>query len=326
MHFERLTPNAILAAVEATAGLHLTNAIVSLPSYINRVYELRTVEGVKLIAKFYRPGRWTREAIEDEHGFVADCAEAEIPVVAPLPFPDGRNIAEFEGILFSLFPKRAGRQLDINEDRDWVRLGSLVARMHLCGEKRSASHRISVGPRDATLSDLAFLHDFVIPAQFREAYRNAVMRIVEMSDPFFSGLERIRIHGDCHRGNILDRLDEGLLLIDFDDMANGPPVQDLWLLLPDRAEKSKHEISLFIEGYERFRRFDRTSLRCIESLRAMRMIYFLAWCGRQADDALFKKNFPDWGSDRFWQKEINDLREQMGFIEDSCRLHDERWQ
>jgi Ser/Thr protein kinase RdoA (MazF antagonist) len=112
------------------------------------------------------------------------------------------------------------------------------------------------------------------------------------------GLERIRIHGDCHRGNILDRLEEGLLLIDFDDMAMGPPVQDLWLLLPDRAGKSLHEIELFLQGYERFRSFDRTGLRCIEPLRAMRMVYFLAWCSRQTGDARFRKNFPDWGATR----------------------------
>jgi Ser/Thr protein kinase RdoA (MazF antagonist) len=142
------------------------------------------------------------------------------------------------------------------------------------------------------------------------------MRLIESSGPLFNDVECIRIQGDCHRGNILNRLDEGLLLIDFDDMAMGPPVQDLWLLLPDRADKSEHEISLFLQGYERFRRFDRRSIRCIEPLRAMRMIYFLGWCSRQIDDAQFKKHFPDWGNDSFWQKEINDLREQLGFVEE----------
>ena len=126
--------------------------------------------------------------------------------------------------------------------------------------------------------------------------------------------------GIVTRGNILNRLDEGLLCIDFDDMAMGPPVQDLWLLLPDRAAQSEHEIALFVAGYERFRRFDRAGLRCIESLRAMRMIYFLAWCGRRMNDFQFKRNFPDWGSDPFWQREINDLREQLGFVIDASAL------
>jgi Ser/Thr protein kinase RdoA (MazF antagonist) len=157
----------------------------------------------------------------------------------------------------------------------------------------------------------------VVPDRLRGPFRDAASRIIEMSAPLFDGVERIRVHGDCHRGNILDRLEQGLLLIDFDDMAMGPPVQDLWLLLPDRAAQSIREIELFIEGYQLFRTFDRASLRCIEPLRAMRMIYFLAWCSRQVDDFQFRRNFPDWGSDAFWQKEINDLREQLGFIMDA---------
>jgi Ser/Thr protein kinase RdoA (MazF antagonist) len=323
MSFDRLTPDAILAAVEAASGVGLTSLMLSLPSYINRVYELRAIDGTKLIVKFYRPGRWSREALADEHRFVTDCHEAEIPVVPALPLKDGATIGEHDGFLLSLFPKRAGRQLEINDERDWSRLGSLVGRMHLCGEKRPAAHRITMSPRHSTLADLTFLCENVIPERFREIYRSAGMRLIESSASLFEGVERLRIHGDCHRGNILDRLDEGLQIIDFDDMANGPAVQDLWLLLPDRADKAGREIELFLGGYERFRRFDRRSLRCIEPLRAMRMIYFLAWCSRQSGDALFLKNFRDWGSDQFWQKEINDLREQAGFVMDSCQDTDE---
>jgi Ser/Thr protein kinase RdoA (MazF antagonist) len=167
------------------------------------------------------------------------------------------------------------------------------------------------------MNDVEHLCDRVIPEQFRDSYGGCARQLLDLSAPAFEGVERIRIHGDCHRGNILDRLEEGLLLIDFDDMAMGPPVQDLWLLLPDRAAASAREINLFLDGYERFRKFDRSSLRCIEALRAMRMIYFLAWCGRQVDDFQFKRNFPDWGGASFWQREINDLREQAGFVMDS---------
>jgi Ser/Thr protein kinase RdoA (MazF antagonist) len=314
MSFDKLTPDRVMAAVEPAAGLRLTGLLLALPSYINRVYELRATDGTKLIAKFYRPGRWSREAILDEHVFVADCLAEEIPVVPPLALKNGSTLGGHEGILFALYPKRAGRQLDITGDGDWERLGSLVARLHLAGEKRKAPHRISIGPETSALSDLTFLCEKVIPPRFRDAFRSAGMRLIEIAAPLFAGAEQLRIHGDCHRGNILDRLEQGLLLIDFDDMAMGPPVQDLWLLLPDRPDKSAREIDLFLRGYERFRRFDRAFLRCIEPLRAMRMIYFLAWCSRQAGDALFAKNFPDWGNDAFWQKEINDLREQLGFV------------
>jgi len=314
MSFERLVPDMILSAAETALGVRCTGHILALPSYINRVYELRAVDGTKLIAKFYRPGRWSRGAILDEHRFTSDCSEAEIPVVPAMTLQNGGTIGEHDGYLFSLFPRRAGRQLDITGDADWLRLGSLVARLHLCGEARPAANRITIDPMQSTLADVTHLCANIIPASFRDKYKAAAMQLVETAARLFSGLERIRIHGDCHRGNILDRLDEGLLLIDFDDMAMGPPVQDLWLLLPDRADKAAREIELFIAGYERFRRFDRAGLRCIECLRAMRMIYFLAWCSRQVDDAQFKKNFPDWGGNTFWQKEINDLHEQLGFV------------
>ncbi len=317
MSFERFTPDRIITSVETATGLRLTGLVIALPSYINRVYELRAVDRTKIIAKFYRPGRWSRDAILDEHSFVADCSEAEIPVVPPLTLMNGSTLSEHDGVLFALYPKRSGRQFEINDDADWVRIGSLVARIHLCGGKRPSAHRITIDPAVSTLADVNHLCETVIPERFRGHYRSICMQLVDCAAPLWNGLERIRIHGDCQRGNILDRLDGGLLLIDFDDMASGPPVQDLWLLLPDRAGKSLRETGLFLEGYERFRRFERSSLRCIEPLRAMRMIYFLAWCSRQVDDVQFRKNFPDWGNDRFWQREINDLREQMGFIIDN---------
>ncbi|MFP4162791.1 MAG: serine/threonine protein kinase [Chitinispirillaceae bacterium] len=314
MSFETLMPESVLEAVEQAAGLKLTSFIYPLPSYINRVYELRCTDDTKLVAKFYRPGRWSREAILDEHRFIQDCRDAEISVVAPVSFRNGETLSSHEDIQFAVFPKRSGRQLEINDDSDWIRLGSLLGRTHLAGEKRSADSRITISPRTSTLSDVEYLCSEVIPSRFADQYRTTAMRIIEISAPFFENITNIRIHGDCHRGNILDRLEEGYLLIDFDDMAMGPPVQDLWLLLPDRVDACPREIELFLEGYRQFRDFDRSTLRCIEPLRAMRMIYFLSWCSRQRNDFQFRRNFPDWGNDTFWQKEINDLREQLGFV------------
>ena len=312
--FEQLTPETIFPVVEHAIGKKLTGLCSPLPSYINRVYELRTNEGEKLIVKFYRPGRWSREAIFDEHRFVADCSDAEIPVVPPLQLQNGESLGEFNETFFAVYPKRAGRQFEINYEQDWLRIGSLIGRIHCAGARRTAHSRITIHPQHSTRADVSFLCDHIIPGSFRESYRTLAMRIITVSTPLFENLETIRIHGDCHRGNILDRLEEGLQVIDFDDMAMGPPVQDLWLLLPDRITNAQREVELFLEGYERFRVFNRVSLACIESLRAMRMIYFLAWCSKQMQDLNFKKTFPDWGSDSFWQREINDLREQAGFI------------
>jgi Ser/Thr protein kinase RdoA (MazF antagonist) len=292
----------------------MTNLVINLPSYINRVYEVRVKDNTKLIAKFYRPGRWTKQAIQDEHNFLLDCVDADLPVVAPLKLPNNSTIEEYNGIFLSIFPKRAGRQLEITSEEYWPRIGSLLGRMHVCGEKKKALNRITISPVSSARNDVDFLCSNSLPDRMRESFRSIGMKLLDASAPLFENQECIRIHGDCHRGNILDRMDEGLLLIDFDDMAMGPPVQDLWLLLPDRVDKCGLEIELLLEGYQRFKQFNRKSLKCVESLRAMRMIYFLAWCSKQTGDFVFKRNFPDWGSDPFWQKEINDLREQLGFV------------
>ena len=311
MTFEQLTPDMMINAVENASGIHLTGLTSPLPSYINRVYELRSTDGLKLIVKFYRPGRWTREAIFDEHRFVADCSDAEIPVVPPLILENGTTLGEVNNILFALFPKKAGRQLEITSDNDWIRLGSLMARIHCAGQKRKSHSRTVIHPQKSTIDNVNYLCESILPQKFREKYRSIAMRLIDGSAPLFNEIEQIRIHGDLHAGNILNRLDEGLLVIDFDDMAMGPPVQDLWLLLPDHVSKSVLEIELLLEGYEQFRRFDHASIWCIEPLRAMRMIYFLAWCSSQINDYRFRVNFPEWGTDSFWQREINDLAEQV---------------
>jgi Ser/Thr protein kinase RdoA (MazF antagonist) len=195
--------------------------------------------------------------------------------------------------------------------------------MHSAGIEKSAPNRITLSPLKSTLDDVNHLCKNIIPEQYQASYKRTAQKIIDISAPLFENLTMHRIHGDCHGGNILNRAEEGLLLIDFDDMAMGPAVQDLWLLLPDRANNAGYEIELFIEGYERFRRFDRKSLTCIEPLRAMRMIYFLAWASRQADDFQFKKHFPTWGNDSFWQREISDLEEQLLFIVETTETTNE---
>jgi Ser/Thr protein kinase RdoA (MazF antagonist) len=305
----------LLGATEDALGIKLTGMTSPLPSYINRVYEFRAVDGTKLIAKFYRPGRWSSGAIHEEHTFLSDLHEAEIPVITPLPLKNGDTLDEIQGITFAIFPKKAGRQLEINSWEDWLRIGMLTARIHCTGAQRQAPSRVRINPVLSTAQDLEFLRTSALPSRYKEPYSKIVNDIISISKPHFTNVEFIRIHGDLHRGNILDRMEEGLFVIDFDDMVTGPPVQDVWLLLPDRVDQCRSELELFIEGYEHFREFDKKSLSCIEPLRAMRMIYFLAWCSRQVDDFQFRKNFPDWGSDSFWQKEINDLREQMRFIQ-----------
>lgn len=347
--FEALTPAVVMQVVEQTWNLRLDGSLFPYPSYVNRVFGLRAETGQEYVAKFYRPGRWSLEAITEEHRFLADCAAAEIPVVLPLASPEGDTLGEAEveageqviTFYFALFPKRAGRAFDAEGEQDWLRLGNLLGRLHVVGRKRPAACRQVWTPEMTTaryIEELLAAH--LVNPDFEDEYmticNQALGRIEPLFDesisdtaglpacdfPFASqtagagmggsgGLALQRIHGDCHRGNILEHPDKGLLLIDFDDMMSGPVVQDLWLLLPGSYEESKREIGLLLEGYENFSHFPLSTLCLIEPLRFMRMIHYEVWCARQRFDAGFENHFPGWGTRAWWSKEIEDLRRQL---------------
>ncbi|MFZ5572760.1 MAG: serine/threonine protein kinase [Thermodesulfobacteriota bacterium] len=314
--FSALTPDLILGTVERAIGRSMTGLTYPLPSYINRVYELQTRDGERIIAKFYRPGRWSSAAIVDEHRFVMDCAAEEIPVAAPLVLADGSTLAEADGYRLAVFPKKSGREFDIKDDTDWLRIGRLVARMHLVGCRRTADARIRMHPRFSMAADVEYLKTSgAVSSRCLPEFTKITDRMLAAIDDLFTEVETIRIHGDCHRANLLERPGEGLMVIDFDDMVMGPPVQDIWLLLPDHAGYCRREIDLLLEGYEQFRKFDRDTLVLIEPLRAMRIIYYLAWCGRQRQDYHFRHHFPEWGNERFWEHEIADLHRQLQQVE-----------
>ncbi len=315
--FEQLTPDHVIDAVERYLDTPMSGLAAPLPSYINRVYELQTRAGERVVSKFYRPGRWKLAAIEDEHRFVADCAAAEIPVISPLLSCAGKTLmTSDDGIIFTVFPKRFGREMEILGDEDWKRIGRVTARIHLAGARGSAPHRTVLTPEHSTASYLDhLLEGDYIPADCHTAFYEVAEQFYERIEGRFDGLELIRIHGDLHRANILERPDEGLMIIDFDDMMTGPPVQDIWLLLPEHVQNCRRELDLILDGYCELRDFDFDTISLVEPLRAMRMIYFLAWCSTQIDDFKFRTNFPDWGSEQFWRREIGDLRRQLQLID-----------
>jgi Ser/Thr protein kinase RdoA (MazF antagonist) len=313
--FDSLTPSVIIGGVEKAIGRPMTGLTSPLPSYINRVYELQDMDGTRFVAKFYRPGRWTAEAIHDEHRFVLDCSEDEIPVVPPMILDNGKTLSQAGDILFAVYPKRAGREMEIIDDEDWRRMGRLIGRIHVAGAKNTAPARIKLHPALSMMDDVRQLIDggFVSPI-YSKSFEKICGEILEISEPLFSDSETIRLHGDCHLKNFLHRPGEGILVIDFDDMLTGPPVQDLWLILSDYETKCRREIHLILEGYEQFREFDDRTLKMIEPLRAMRIIYFLAWCSRQSQDYKFRTLFPDWGGELFWRNEVKDLEQQLAII------------
>lgn len=309
--FHFLTPDLVINLVEKALGQRCQNLCWPLASYINRVYELRRESGESVIAKFYRPGRWSREALLDEHRFLLELDEHEIPVVPPMILPDGSTLAEHDGMYYVLFPKKAGRALEEPSDDQWSRLGSLLARTHAVGALHTAEHRITLHPQYSTRQNIdTILRLASLPPELGSNYEKAATAIVDLITPMFDGVEQIRIHGDCHKTNIVHRPGESLYLIDFDDMAMGAPVQDFWMLLPGYSRESFVEIDYFLEGYETFRPFNRAMLRLIEPLRAMRYIHFTAWCAVQVADGGFARIAPDWGSTDYWRREIHDLERQ----------------
>ncbi len=314
-----------MSALESVIATRVDGALTGFPSYVNRVYGFGGEDGRQYVAKFYRPGRWSYEAIMEEHDLVGECAALELPVVAPLADADGETLhlvhavtgAAEQEYQFVVYPKRSGRNFDADRDSDWLRIGALVGRLHLAAAAGTARHRMVCTPAASTarfLQELAAAK-VVTPAAAPEFFDLAAAGI-ERIEPLFDGVPRQRLHGDCHRGNILDRAKEGLLIIDFDDMMVGPAVQDLWLLLPGRVHDSRRELALLIEGYEQFRPFDWRTVALIEPLRLMRMIYYLAWSALQRHDRRFLESFPQWGAPAFWIREIEDLRTQLRVIDD----------
>ena len=329
--FDLLTPDVALDAVEAAYGLSLDGTVMSYPSYINRVYGVRTDEGGEYVAKFYRPGRWSWEAIVEEHTFLLECAAAEIPVVSPLGDLDGDSLTEVEvaassgessekseSYPFALFPKRGGRSFDAETDEAWYRLGAVVGRIHGVGLREEAPNRPWCTPEAWTVPFMEeLLREELVHPELARRVREWTEEIVARAAPRCSGVPMQRIHGDCHRGNLLDRPGEGLLVIDFDDMMVGPAVQDFWLLLPNRADHCRRELTMLLDGYEEFVPFPRESLDLIEALRYMRMVHFLAWQARQREDHWFRREFPDWGTKQFWIREVEDLETQAEVVRET---------
>jgi Ser/Thr protein kinase RdoA (MazF antagonist) len=314
--FEDLSPDSVIAAAEAALSRNFEPVVTACNSYVNRVYALRDEDGSRCIVKFYRPDRWDLAAIEDEHRFIMECAEAELPVVPPLPFEGEAigstgTIGSHSGCFFSCFPFKSGRTFDVTGDDDYRRIGSLIGRLHAVSRRKDAPSRVVFDPGHVLDSFCRpFARSSSVHPEVRDEFMDLCASVLEGSAPLFSRSDLIRIHGDCHRGNILDRADEGLLLIDFDDMMTGPAVQDLWLLLPGYMEDSRREMSLLLEGYETFTPFNRSELALVETLRFMRMLYFLWWMDSQRGDALFEERYADWGSRAFWIREMEDLRSQ----------------
>ena len=217
---------------------------------------------------------------------------------------------ENAGVFFAVFPKKGGQALNEFDKEQWPQIGRLLARVHNIGQTLQAPNRIKWIPTEATARHLLALQNAkVIPENYQTAWERVSKQFCEKSTPLFHDAEQLLLHGDCHRGNFIFRPGEGLFLVDFDDMAIGPGIQDLWMLLPDTPEHCKPELRWFITGYETFREFPYEQLNLIPALRGMRLIHFAAWCASQVGELHFQQYFPEWGTTRYWNELIKDLQE-----------------
>ena len=322
--FLALTPEKILDAIETSTGLRCTGRVLALNSMENRVYEVEIEMDTPpknpserfLICKFYRPGRWSYATILDEHQFLLELKDAEIPVVAPLPFLDGRTLHELDSkaLYYTTFPKCAGRSPDELNDDQLAQVGRLLARMHGVGAMHTAPHRMTLNPVTYGLENLRYLMETnSLPLDVSALYEKTVQAICSKAEPLFQACKTQRIHGDCHFGNLIFGR-EGFSFVDFDDMINGPIVQDIWLVIPGRDQESKMQLEMLIEGYEMMRPFDRAGLKLIEPLRALRFVHFSAWIARRWQDGAFPKAFPNFGTAVYWRSQLQDLQEQLDLI------------
>jgi len=311
--FPELGPETVLNLVEAVLDIPCSNLCRQLNSYINRVFELETLDGRGLIIKFYRPDRWSLRALQDEHDFLKELHEQEIPVIPPMQLASGKTIGEYKDLFFCVFSYCGGRSSDEFTEDQWLEVGRLIGRSHAVGAVHPAKDRMVLAPEHSTQSQVDFiLASGVIqdPAQVR-AFSSVCRDLILEISPLFEGVSSTRIHGDCHFSNIIYRPGESFFLIDFDDMVMGPAIQDLWMLLPGPASDSFLEIDLFLEGYETFHHFDRRSFRLIESLRGMRFLHYISWLTHQFVADGSAPLIPGFASKEYWIVEIADLQDQL---------------
>ena len=318
--FSTLTPDSLLDALESV-GLRPDGRLLALNSYENRVYQVYMEEGTPLIAKFYRTGRWSDAAILEEHAFSSELAARELPVVKPLTI-DGRTLHRHGDLRFAVFPRQRGRapEFDRSETLEWM--GRFIGRMHAVGALQPFAERGEIGirsfgeePRDFLLSG-GFLPEDLADVYFGvvEQALDGVRRCFERA----GNVGKLRLHGDCHVGNVLWVEGEGggPWFVDFDDARMGPAVQDLWMLLSgDRADQSR-QLADVLAGYEDFREFDTRELHLVEALRTLRLIHYAGWLARRWDDPAFPATFPWFNTQRYWQDRILELREQIALMQE----------
>ena len=316
--FAALTPDTMLDAIEST-GVVCSGRFQPLNSYENRVYQIGLEDGEPLVAKFYRPNRWSDEAILEEHRFTLALSRQEIPVIPPSFDADGRSLHRYKGLRFSLYPCRGGRPPELDDPDQLEQLGRFIGRIHLLGASDRFHHRPGLDLESYLHQPSRYLlqNDF-IPAHLIAVYKSLLVDLTSRIEACYGRAGRvgmIRLHGDCHPGNILWR-DDGPQIVDFDDARTGPAIQDLWMFLSGDRRYMTERLADLLAGYTEFYDFNPSELHLLEALRSLRLVHYAGWLAKRWDDPAFPAAFPWFESVRFWEDHVLTLREQVAKMDE----------
>jgi len=313
-NFQTLNPDTILDALWET-GIRVESGLTALNSYENRVYQFSDEERQRYVVKFYRPQRWSAAQIEEEHQFTLDLQSDEVPVAAPLVLQE-KTLHTHGGFLFTVFPSLGGRQYETDNDEHLEWVGRFLGRIHQTGSKQRFQHRPTMDLDEYLHQPRAELaNNSLVPASLKPALLRAIDKLGSaLEQRWHHNWQPLRLHGDCHPGNILWR--DGPLFVDLDDARNGPAVQDLWMLINGDLQEQRIQWDILLEAYSEFSDFDINELSLIEPLRAMRMVYYLAWVARRWQDPAFPRAFPWMTDEDFWRRQISQFTEQEKLLQE----------
>ncbi len=313
--FHILTPSFIMDAVESQ-GFRCDCRTLALNSYENRVYQIGIDEGQPLIAKFYRPGRWSDAQIIEEHNFCFNLVEHELPVVAPWTNHNGESLFHHDKFRFALYPRQGGHAPEFDNLDNLLILGRMLGRIHRIGAVQQFSHRPTLDCRSFGYDSVALIREHFIPDEYRPSYAAVTEQLLVTIENILSEagpVRFIRVHGDCHAGNILWR-DNAPHFVDFDDARMAPAVQDFWMMLSGDRQRQTAQLETLVEGYREFCEFNLIELRLIEALRTLRMLHYSAWLASRWKDPIFPSTFPWFNTVRYWGEHILELREQLAVL------------
>lgn len=312
-NFSGLTPDLILNAVETT-GVYPVSGLLPLNSYENRVYQFLAEDNRRYVVKFYRPQRWSDLQIQEEHDFTQELVEHEVPICAPLRF-DNQSLLQYQDFRFALFPSVGGRQFEVDnlDQLEWM--GRFIGRIHQVAARTQFQHRPALTLQSHLLEPRQQLAEStLVPESLKTAFFTILDVLYQKVQEYYRDMASIRLHGDCHPGNILWR--DGPTFVDMDDCRSGPAIQDLWMMLSGDRNNQLLQLDTLVMAYEEFYEFDTAQLKLIEPLRAMRLVHYMAWLDKRWQDPAFPQAFPWFGSDKYWEQQILSLKEQVAALEE----------